>query len=286
LSWKVSVLTWAFEAARPGFGPVQTRGTRMTTEEATRQIAEMGFDAFEFVIWNMDDFPKSRRQKIKEEIESLNLEMVNICCNDNVYVWSGPVYTSPDEKVRAGIVKRIKQEIEAAVEWDCKCIGIWPGSDVIPFKIPYWEAWKYLVDTISRCAKIAEDHGVLIALEYKPENVLNNVDSTLRILKEVNSEKVGALLDTGHAIVAREHLPTVVEMLNGKLFHIHVDDNYGDWDRDMPPGTVHDFKPFLEALKRIGYKGSLSMDIWPYEDPYKEIKMGKDYLENLMREIQ
>jgi len=285
LLWKLSVLTWAFEAARPGFGPLQTRGLRMTTEEAIRQIAEMGFDAVELVIWNIEDFSKPRRRKIREELESLDLEMVNICCNDNVYVWSGPVYTSPDENVRRSIVQRIKQETEAAVEWDCKCIGIWPGSDPIPPKIPYWESWNHLVDAISQCAKVAEDHGVLIALEYKPENILNNVDSTLRILKEVNSDNVGALLDTGHAIVAREHLPTAVEMLNGKLFHVHIDDNYGDWDRDLPPGTVHNFKPFLEALKRVGYKGCLSMDIWPYEDPHKEVRMGKDYLEKLMREV-
>lgn len=285
MTWDLSVLTWAFEAARPGFGPLQTRGTRMTTEEAIEKIAETGFEAVELVVWNTEDFPKPRRRKIKEQLASLNLEMVNICCNDNVYVWSGPVYTSPDEKVRESVIKRIEEEIKAAVEWNCKCIGIWPGSDVIPLRVPYWKAWNNLVDTISKCAGTAEDYGVLIALEYKPENILNNVDSTLRILKEVNSDTVGALFDTGHSIVAREHLPTAVEMLGDKLFHVHVDDNYGDWDRDLPPGTVHDFRPFLEALKQIGYKGSLSMDIWPYEDPDKEIKMGKDYLEKLMREI-
>ena len=284
--WKVSVLTWAFEVARPGFGPVQTRGVRMTTEEAIKQIADMGFDSVELVVWDIEDFPESRRRKIKDQLESSGLGMVNICCNDNVYVWSGPVYTSLDEKVREGVVDRIEKEIKAAVEWDCGCIGIWPGSDLIPPKIQYWKAWKYLVDTVTRCAKIAEDHGVRIALEYKPENILNNVDSTLRAIKDVGSESVGALLDTGHAIVAREHLPTVVEMLGDKLFHIHVDDNYGDWDRDMPPGSVHDFRPFVEAVKKIGYKGSLSMDIWPYEDPHKEVKMGKDYLERLMREFR
>ena len=284
--WKLSVLTWAFEAARPGFGPVQTRGVRMTTEEAINQIAKMGFHEVELVVWDIEDFPKSRRQKIKEQLESSGLEMVNICCNDNVYVWSGPVYTSPDEKVRKGAINRIEKEIEAAVEWDCKCIGIWPGSDLIPPRIPYWEAWKHFVDTISRCAKIAEDYGVRIALENKPENILNNADSTLRAIKDVSSEAVGALLDTGHAIVAREHLPTVVEILGKNLFHTHVDDNYGDWDRDMPPGSVHNFRPFLEALKRIGYEGCLSMDIWPYEDPHKEVKIGKDYLERLMHELR
>ena len=123
-----------------------------------------------------------------------------------------------------------------------------------------------------------------IALEYKPENILNNADSTLRAIQEVNSESLGALLDTGHAIVAREHLPTVTEMLRRKLFHVHIDDNYGDWDRDLPPGSVHNFEPFIQALRRIGYRGFLSMDIWPYEDAWKEIGLGKEYLERIIEE--
>lgn len=284
--WKLSVLSWAFEAARPGFGPVQTRGVIRSTEEAIRKIAEIGFEAVELVIWDIDDFPKPKRQKIKEELESLGLELASMCCNDNVYVWSGPVYTSPDEKIRKGIINRMRKSIEAAVEWNCGTVAIWPGSDVIPLRIPYWQAWGYLIDTVSKCVKIAENYDVKIALEYKPENILNNVDSVLRVLREIDSENLGALLDTGHAIVAREHLPTVVDMLGKKLFHVHVDDNPGDWDRDMPPGTVHNFKPFLEELKKIGYKGYLSMDVWPYEDPEQEIKTGKEYLENLMREIE
>jgi sugar phosphate isomerase/epimerase len=142
-----------------------------------------------------------------------------------------------------------------------------------------------LVDTFSRCAKFAEERKARIAAEYKPECILGSAESTLRLIQPVNSDNPGALLDTGHSIVAREHLPTVVEMLGEKLFHVHVDD-YGDWDRDMPPGTVHNFSEFLEALKRVGYRGYLSMDVRPYEDPEREIRTGKDYLERPLRDIR
>jgi len=258
----------------------------MSSEEAMRQIAEMGFDAVELAIWDIEAFPRSRIRDIKRKLESWGLELANICCNDNVYVWSGPVYTSPDKEVRRNMVERVKKTIEAAVEWNCEFVSLWPGSDVIPLKIPYWQAWNFLVETVSDCVKLSEDHDVRLTLEYKPECILNNADSTLRILNQINSKNLGALLDTGHAIVAREHLPTVVEMFKDKLFHVHIDDNYGDWDRDLPPGTVHNFEPFLQALKRVGYKGYLSMDVWPYEDPYNEIKMGKEYLETLMQTLK
>jgi sugar phosphate isomerase/epimerase len=50
--WKLSVISWAFEAARGGFGPAQTRGVKMTLEEAVRKIAEIGFDGVELVSCN------------------------------------------------------------------------------------------------------------------------------------------------------------------------------------------------------------------------------------------
>jgi xylose isomerase len=264
---------------------MQARGVKMTMEEAVRKVAEMGFDGVELTIWDVDAFDEARRKRIGEEVESLGIEISTVGCNDNVYIWNSPVYANPDGAVRDEMVRRVGRTIEAALEWNCELVGLWPGSDTVPLKTSYRKAWDLLVDTFSRCAKIAEEHKVRIAAEYKPECILGSAESTLRLIQAVNSDNLGALLDTGHSIVAREHLPTVVDMLGEKLFHIHVDDNYGDWDRDMPPGTVHNFSEFLEALKRVGYRGYLSMDVWPYEDPEREIRTGKDYLERLIRDI-
>ena len=51
---------------------------------------------------------------------------------------------------------------------------------------------------------------------------------------------------------------------------MHFNDNYGRWDDDMVVGSVH-LMPFVEAvywLKRVGYAGWRSLDLFPYrEDP-------------------
>jgi len=282
--WKLSVITWAFEAARQGFGPAQVRGVKMTTEEAVDKIGAMKFDGVEIAVWNIDEFyPK--REAIKEKLQAHGLELSNICCNDNVYVWSAPVYTNPDVKVRDEMVQRFEKTLDVAMELGCKSVSIWPGSDVIPLKIPYNKAWNLLIETLARCARAAEDRDLKVPLEYKPENILGSADSTLRAVKAVNSKNMGVLLDTGHAIVAREHLPTVTELLRNYLLHVHVDDNYADWDRDLPPGYVHNFEPFLKTLKEVGYKGYLSLDVWPYEDAEKEVGFGKTYLEKLILDL-
>jgi len=253
----------------------------MSTEQAIDKIAAMKFDGVEIAVWNIEEF-WPRREAIKEKLQAHGLELSNIGCNDNVYVWNGPVYTNPDVKVRDEMVRRFEKTLDVAAELGCRSVSIWPGSDTIPFRTQYHKAWKLLVETLAMCARAAEERDLQVPLEYKPENILSNADSTLRAIEAVNSENMGALLDTGHAIVAREHLPTVTEMLGNHLLHVHIDDNYADWDRDLPPGYVHNFEPFLRALKKVGYKGYLSLDVWPYEDAEKEIGFGKVYLERLM----
>jgi sugar phosphate isomerase/epimerase len=89
----------------------------------------MGFDGVEVIVWDIDTFDATRRKKIKEEVDSLGIEVSGIGCNDNVYIWNGPVYTNPDGAVRDEMVRRVGKAIEAAEEWNCELVGLWPGSD-------------------------------------------------------------------------------------------------------------------------------------------------------------
>ncbi len=53
-----------------------------------------------------------------------------------------------------------------------------------------------------------------------------------------------------------------------KFFYIHFNDNYGAWDDDMMVVSVH-ILHYLELfywLKRIGYKGLHTLDIFPYRE--------------------
>ena len=54
-------------------------------------------------------------------------------------------------------------------------------------------------------------------------------------------------------------------MNNNKLFHLHNNDNYADWDYDMLPGSVH-FWENIEAyywLHKLNYDGWINYDLFP-----------------------
>jgi xylose isomerase len=53
-----------------------------------------------------------------------------------------------------------------------------------------------------------------------------------------------------------------------RLFHLHLNDNYGLSDDDMPVGTVHwaQYVELLYWLHKLGYPGWYSLDLYPYRD--------------------
>ena len=88
----------------------------------------------------------------------------------------------------------------------------------------------------------------------------------------------------------------------GRLFLVHVNDNYRNWDWDLMPGTVNywDWLETLLVLDEVGYDGWLVADVFPSRiDPvdtfsatYRSIdfgnqildKFGRDKLRQLTRE--
>jgi xylose isomerase len=76
-------------------------------------------------------------------------------------------------------------------------------------------------------------------------------------------------LDIGHSLYGHESLAEVValaQMRGKKLFHLHINDNYGEMDWDMIFGSINFLRhiEFIYWLMRTDYEGWHSVDIFPY----------------------
>ena len=107
------------------------------------------------------------------------------------------------------------------------------------------------------------DLKLLIEPAHEAESTLiRTVAEGLRMIDEIGSERLGILLDTGHANLNGENLEEVVRQLAGVPLHIHIDDNTGDGDAHLIPGDGSiDFGPFAQALKEMGYDGFVSAEL-------------------------
>ena len=86
-----------------------------------------------------------------------------------------------------------------------------------------------------------------------------------RWLDEIGHSHLGLLLDTFHMNIEEPTYAGSIEqvMAAGQLWHIHL----GDSNR-LPPGQGHiPFGDIIAALRKSGYDGYLSAELFPRPDP-------------------
>ena len=130
------------------------------------------------------------------------------------------------------------------------------------------EARRYLIEVLRRAAERARACGVRLALEplnrYESD-IVNSAADGLALLDEVGHSHLGLLLDTFHMNIEEPTYAGSIEqvMAAGRLWHIHL----GDSNR-LPPGQGHiPFGDIIAALRRSGYDGYLSAELFPRPDP-------------------
>jgi xylose isomerase len=139
-----------------------------------------------------------------------------------------------------------------------------------PFEIDYRKAWRWLVDCLAEAAAYRPE--VRLSVEYKQSEprarvIVPTATTVLFLCEQVGLENLGVTIDTGHALYAGETPAQVIALASdaGRLFLVHVNDNYRNWDWDLIPGTVNywDWLETLLVLDEVGYDGWLVSDVFP-----------------------
>jgi len=224
---------------------------------------------------------KDNIHQIKDNLQRTGLKLVSIIPDHfGEKKWGKGAFTSKDAKIREKAVSSTKEMMDAAAELSCGLISLWPGQDGYDyhFQADYIEERGWFEEGVRECCRYRKDMG--IAIEYKIKEPRNRsypstVSSTLLMVNEIGESNCGVTIDYGHALVAYENVAESVAILKkygNKLFHIHMNDNYGYWDDDMIAGSINTI-PYLEFiywLKRTDYKGWVSMDQYPYREDGKD----------------
>src|SRR5207248_7236481 len=89
--------------------------------------------------------------------------------------------------------------------------------------IPPAEQWQTGARNVRELGKYAADLGLEIALELEPFklSLLNNVDSMVRFLDDVNHPAVKANIDVSHLHLSHTS-PNELTRLRGKAIHVHI----------------------------------------------------------------
>lgn len=251
-----------------------------TIEEMFDRVASIkGVKGVE-IVWTMD-FSDPNIKRIKDNLERTGLELVSIIPDHfSDRKWVNGAFTSKDPAVRQAAVETTQKMMDIAYELGCPLLNLWPGQDGYdyPLQVDYLKESEWLIEGLKACCTYRND--VKISLEYKikePRNFsyIATVSNTLLMLKDINEDNCGITIDYGHAHVAYENVAESVALLKkhgNKLFHLHMNDNYGYWDDDMITGSIHTI-PYIELfywLKRTDYSGWISTDQYPYREESRD----------------
>jgi len=189
--------------------------------------------------------------------------------------WRYGSLSSLDDGTRDEAIALCKRGVDAAIEAGGADVQLWLGQDGYdyPFQTDYNEAWARLVDAIEQV--VCHRPEMKITIEYKPKEprvrcFISTVGSALYICERIGRPNAGITLDVGHSLMAQETPAeaAVMAMQRGRLFHLHLNDNYRDWDHDMIPGTVNlwDTLELFYWLERMQFDGWWGIDIYPYRE--------------------
>ncbi len=205
--------------------------------------------------------------------------------------WRYGSFSNPDPKIRREAVEALKRAMDHAAALDCSTVTTALLNDGVdyPFELNYLDAFQYTLEGIREAAEYRKD--IKISLEYKQSEprihcLLNNAGKMAYLAQMTNQENVGVTLDFGHALQALEVPADSASFLGqtGKLFYVHINDNFRNWDWDMVPGTVNlwDYIEFALALKKVGYNGWITADVFPQRhDPIMIMEKTFEWMDHI-----
>ncbi len=232
-----------------------------------QKTKEIGFDTVDIFVDPMDIDVKERRL-IKDECDRLALPIASIAC-----VAVGLVDFNPS--VQRFHIERVKAYLDLAYEYDAQNVLLVIGEYIWNQEvIPPEEQWRTGVENCQRLGDYAADLGVRIALELEPFklSLVNSVDTMVRFIDDCDHDAVKANIDVSHLLLA-DVAPKELRRLKDKAIHAHISDCDGKVHGDLPPGRgVVPFEPYLQEIKNLGIKGTMSIELEYSPEPDKIVQ--------------
>ncbi len=222
-------------------------------------IAKIGFEKVD--LWTgyphmlLDGDYAAQCRRIRRRCESLGLAVDNLM--PKVIGWPLNI-ADAEEKIRRRAVEYLKRAVDAAELLGAPTLQLVPGSGL--YDHPVEDAWARSRESLSQVAEYAGSQGKRAALEavqIYETNLVGNKDSLNRMVQEVGSPYLGAVVDTTHMAANGETLEEYFALLGNRIWRVHLNENHQlPWGEGGAP-----VDQYLKTLEQWGYDGNFSLEI-------------------------
>lgn len=246
-------------------------------EEAAARIASFGYDGLELMADVPHAWPAGLLQGPKTAIRdameknglafsNVNAFMMNAIADYRQPYWY-PSFIEPDEGYRRVRIDHTKRALSLCAELGAPHITTEPGGPIAPGQTRA-QAMDLFVEALKPLAEHAEKLGVGLLIEPEPGLLIETTDEYLEVADRVDAPSIGLNFDVGHAYCMNEDLPRQIANMARHTRHYHLE--------DIAPTRVHhhlipglgaiDFREVLDSIRRTGYDGWLTVELYPNVD--------------------
>lgn len=221
-----------------------------------RKTKEIGFDTVDIFVDPLDLDVRERRL-IRETCAQLELPIVSLPC-----VAVG--LADPSSSVRNFHQQRVAAYLDLAYDFRADNVLVVVGEYIWNREvIPPRDQWRWVVTALRELGLRARDLGLKIVVELEPFplSLVNDIDTMVALLDDVDLDTVQANIDVSHLALSRVK-PEELRRLKGRAGHVHISDCDGRVHGDLPPGRgVVEFAPYLREIKNLQIDGAISIEL-------------------------
>ncbi len=270
---------------------------KLPLNESIKNAKELGFSGIQVYATTGEFSPEvlteADKKGFKERLTKAGLEISALCGDMGGHGFQ-------IEKDNPERIEKTKRIIDLAHEFDTKVITTHIG--VIP-RDKRHPRYAVMLAAMRECGEYAKEKGITLAIETGPEDAA----TLLQFVKDID-DGIGVNLDPANFVMVTGQDPVkAVEMLGKYIVHTHVKDgimlkqtdpeiiynhfatggidalNVADYFIETPLGEGNvDFPKYIEALKKVGFDGYLTVEREAGENPIADIELAYNTVKSLL----
>ena len=219
-----------------------------------RTLASLGYDSVEI----MSTYPKSIDWQHVRDILSENGMTVSWVCTGELGLL-GYTISEPDDALWEQSLLRIEELIDVAAFFGVD-LNIGNTKGRYREGVPQEQTYQRAVLGFQRLCDYAARKGVRIAIEtgaFVYINFLNTCEEAAEMIRRVDRENLGIMLDLWHLYVEEKGILETIERYAPICYHVHLADS----NRKYPGAGNLDFEAIIRKFHEMGYDGAFSVEV-------------------------
>jgi sugar phosphate isomerase/epimerase len=249
-------------------------------------LADLGYEGIEIMADVPHAYPPHlTRGDIREIRQALDRHRLQIS-NINAFMlhavgdtWH-PSWIERDPLLRAKRVDHTLNCIDLAAKLGVRTISTEPGGPLDGME--FEEGSRIFLEGLLAVQERARVKGVKVLIEPEPGLLIENSKQFCTFFEKLDPEVFGLNFDVGHFYCVGEDPSDLVWELKDITHHFHLEDIASSRVHHhlmLGEGTI-DLEAVLNTIQASGYKGFVTVELYPYEDrPIETAKKALAYLQ-------